>query len=139
MKRLAVLSVMAVLFTAACAFGAVQDFGKFTLDIPAGWTASQDGSTVVVVKADNSAAMSITLDSAEGASLEELAAAFAKELNASDPKPTGDGDYTFSFKDQNGVDSNCLLSGGAGMYVLIVMTGDDVAGMTAIRDTFALK
>ena len=139
MKRLAVLSVMAVLFSAVCAFGAVQDFGKFTLDIPEGWTAAQDGSTVVVTKNDNTAAMSMTFDSAEGASLEELAAAFAKELNASDPKPTGDGDYTFAFKNQNGVDSNCLLSGGDGMYILIVMTGDDVAGMTAIRDTFSFK
>ena len=52
---------------------------------------------------------------------------------------TGDGDYTFTFKNQNGVDSNCLLSGGDGMYILIVMTGDDVAGMTAIRDTFSFK
>ena len=139
MKRLFVLSVLAVLFTAACAFGAVQDFGKFTLDIPEGWTANQDGSTVAVTKNDNTAAMSMTLDSAGGASLEELAAAFAKELNASDPKPTGDGDYTFMFKNQNGVDSNCLISGGEGMYILVVMTGDDVAGMTAIRDTFAFK
>ena len=139
MKRLFVLSVLAVIFAASCAFGAVQDFGKFTLDIPAGWTANQDGTTVAVTKNDNSAAMSITLDSADGASLEELAAAFVKELNASEAKPTGDGDYTFSFKNQNGVDSNCLLSGGNGMFILIVMTGDDVAGMTAIRDTFAFK
>ena len=138
MKRSAVLSVMAVLLTAACAFGAVQDFGKFTLDIPEGWSASQDGETVAVTKADNSAAMSITFDSAEGASLEELAAAFAKELSASDPKPTGDGDYTFSFN-QNGVESKCLLSGGEGMYILVVMTGDDTAGMAAIMDTFAFK
>lgn len=139
MKRLAVLSVLVVLFTAACAFGAVQDFGKFTLDVPEGWSASQDGSTAVITKNDNSAVISMTLESTGGASLEELAAAFAKELNASDPKPTGDGDYTFTFKNQHGVDSNCLLSGGGGMYILIVMTGDDVAGMTAIRDTFALK
>ena len=138
MKRLAVLSVMAVLFTAACAFGAVQDFGKFTLDIPSGWTGSQDGSTVAVVKDDSSSAMSITFDSAEGASLEELAAAFAKELNATSPAATGDGDYTFSFN-QNGVESKCLLSGGEGMYILVVMTGDDTAGMAAIMDTFAFK
>lgn len=139
MKRLAVLSVIAVLFTAACAFGAVQDFGRFTLDIPEGWTATQDGSTVAVTKNDNTAAISMTLDSTDGASLEDLAKAFAKELNATAPAATGDGDYTFTFKNQSGVDSNCLLSGGDGMYILIVMTGDDVAGMTAIRDTFSFK
>ena len=139
MKRLFVLSVLAVLFAASCAFGAVQDFGRFTLDIPEGWTAKQDGSTVAVTKNDNTAAMSVTFDSAGGASLEELAGEFVKQLNASEAKPTGDGDYTFTFRNQNGVDSNCLLSGGDGMFILIVMTGNDTAGMTAIRDTFAFK
>ena len=36
-----------------------------------------------------------TLDSAGGASLEKLAAEFVKQLNASEAKSTGDGDYTF--------------------------------------------
>ncbi len=42
-------------------------------------------------------------------------------------------------ENENGVNSKCLLSGGEGMYILIVMIGEDTATMTAIRDSFALK
>ena len=65
MKRL-VLAVLAVVLSAAMAFGAVQDFGAFTLDIPAGWTASAEGSMALVSKADNSGNFSLTIDDAQG-------------------------------------------------------------------------
>ena len=47
MKRLAV-AVIAVVLSAAVAFGAAQDFGAFVIDVPDGWTASVDGTTGII-------------------------------------------------------------------------------------------
>ena len=141
MKRLAVLSVMAVLFSAACAFGAVQDFGKFTLDIPEGWTATQDGSTVGIVKDDSTASMSITIDSTEGASLKDIAEEFSKAFSGTKPEADSDGDYSFEFKNQNGVNSNCIVTSEEGEYALLVLTGLENApdDMSAILGSFNMK
>ena len=79
MKRF-LLTVLLV-FVAACAFAGVQDFGKFTIDVPAGWTATPDGETVGFVKNDETASMSITVDTTDGASAKEIADAFVEALN----------------------------------------------------------
>ncbi|MBQ7214852.1 MAG: hypothetical protein IJS39_02580 [Synergistaceae bacterium] len=82
MKRLAVLAaVFAVVLSAAAAFAGIQDFGKYTVNVPAGWTATPDGETVGIVKDDNTASMSITYDSLDGSSLKEAADAFVEALN----------------------------------------------------------
>ena len=80
MKRLLTALTLVAIFAAA-SFAAVQDFGDFTVDVPAGWTATKDGSTVGLVKDDNTASASITVDSTDGASAKELADAFVSELN----------------------------------------------------------
>ena len=58
-----ILAVIAVMLTAGMAFGAVQDFGKFTVDAPDGWTANQYDATVNINKDDETAYMSLVLDS----------------------------------------------------------------------------
>ena len=62
MKKLLLALTLVAVFAAA-SFAGVQDFGKFTIDVPEGWTATQDGETVGIVKNDNSAALSISVDS----------------------------------------------------------------------------
>ena len=56
MKRLASAAVLVILSSMA-AFGAVQDFGEYTLDIPDGWTVKIDGDTVNITNDDKSSSM----------------------------------------------------------------------------------
>ena len=122
MKRSVVLALVLALAFSAVAFAGVQDFGKFTVDVPAGWTANQDEETVGIVKNDNSASMSITYDSTEGATLKELADAFVEALKGKNLKAE-DGGYTFEFDNGNGVTSRGVLNGDKEHYALVVITG----------------
>ena len=125
MKRLLTALTLVALF-AATSFAAVQDFGTFTVDVPAGWTATQDGSTVGIVKNDNAAAISITSDSTDGASVQEIAEAFVSALNGRDLQGA-DNTFTFAMTNANGVDSTCYVYGEDGKYALIVVTGGENA------------
>ena len=140
MKRLAVLAAVVAVFSAAMAFGAVQDFGKFTVDVPAGWTATPDGETVGIVKNDNTASISISYDSLDGASLKEVADAFVEALNGKGLAQDGDV-YTFSMTNANGVESQCFLSGDDKNYGLVVVTGAENAPeeVSAIMDSIKDK
>ena len=132
MKRLTVAVVLVVL-SAAVAFAGVQDFGKFTIDVPMGWTAEADGETVGFTKNDNTASMSITVDTLDGASLKEVADAYVEALNGKGLSGSGD-NYTFTMTNANGVDSKCFLTSEGNNYALIVVTGgenapDDISKM----------
>ena len=132
MKRLAAAAVVAVL-AATAAFGAVQDFGAFTIDVPAGWTAERDGETVVFMKNDNTASMSITYDTTDGASLKDIADEYVEALKGKGLTKEGDG-YKFTMTNANGVESKCYIAGDEKNYALFVVTGgenapDDVAAM----------
>ena len=132
MKRIVLAAVMEVL-AAAVAFAGVQDFGAYTIDVPAGWTAKPDDETVVFLKNDNTCSMSITYSSTDGASLKEIADAFVQALNARDLKQNGD-TFTFAMTNANGVDSECYLAGDEAHYALFVVTGrenapNDIASM----------
>lgn len=56
MKRLLTFAAVLALILSSAAFGSageVHDFGRFTLEVPKGWTASQTGDTGVVTRDDN--------------------------------------------------------------------------------------
>lgn len=122
MKRLAVLAAVMAVLVSSAAFAGVQDFGKFTIDVPMGWTAEPDGETVGFTKNDNTASMSITVDTTDGASAKEIADAFVQALNGKKLSGSGN-DYTFEMTNANGVDSKCFLSSDGKNYALIVVTG----------------
>ena len=126
MKRLAVLAVVLAVFSAATAFAKVQDFGAYTVDVPAGWTATPDGNTVGIVKDDNSAAISITYDKLDGATVEKMADAYLEALGGKNPSVNGE-IYTFTTTNANGVDSECYVYGDNKNYALIVVTGRENA------------
>ncbi|MBQ6775119.1 MAG: VCBS domain-containing protein [Synergistaceae bacterium] len=132
MKRLLVALTLVALFAVA-AFAGVQDFGRFTIDVPEGWTATKDGETVGIVKDDNTASASITVDSTDGSSLKEIAEAFVEALGGKNLAADGD-TFTFEFTNANGVESKAVVSGDDKDYCLIVMTGienapDDFSAM----------
>lgn len=133
MKRLAVFAAIIAVFSAAAAFGAVQDFGKFTVDVAAGWTATQDGPSAVIVKNDNTASLTITVSPSEGASAKDLAFALADQAKSSyptvgTPEADSDGDYSWTMVNANGVENHALLRVDGGDFMLITMAGLDSAG-----------
>ena len=145
MKRAVILAAMMAMLTVAAAFGAVQDFGKFTIDVPAGWTAEQDGTTVGIVKGDSTASMSITIEENDGTSLKDLADAFVKELNGKNLKNDDQGNAIFEFTNANGVTSTAVLNCDAKSFALLVLTIGDGASnetrqeMGAMLDSFNMK
>ena len=127
MKRIFGLGLLVVALFAAAAFGA--EFGRLSIDVANGWNASQDGSTVAITRSDNTAAMTVTLESQGGASLEALAAEWSKQLGGNQPEQIteGDfaGDYMFAFTNAQGVNGECLLSGDGTDYIVVMVIGTD--------------
>lgn len=106
------------------AFGAVQDFGRFTVEIPVGWTATQDGDTVTVIKNNKTASVSINIAPSDGVQIRTLAETFMKELGGKNFH-FDDEAYMFDITNPNGVPSNAFISGDDKTYVLIVITGKE--------------
>ncbi len=137
MKRSAALTVMAILaviFSSACAFGAVKDFGSFKVNVPKGWKAEKDGTTVTLTK--KNMMMLIDIDSRDGRSLEEVAREFAKEFNSSDLEDIEDY-YIFTFNNDNGFGRVSSVKGGK--YLLVIMTGNRDGEMADIDDSIRVK
>lgn len=131
------LLVLALLLSmSTLAVAAVKDFPKFSIDVPAGWTSSQDGPTVILIADDKTASISITVGDTEGETIETLAKAFTQELKGSAPTPK-DGGYTFTFK-SGAVESNAFITGEGKEYALFVVTGTH-ASIPAIMESLKEK
>lgn len=134
MKRTIVLAAVLALVLSSMAFAAgEQDFGIFKAYVPEGWSANKDGETVIFTKDDNTSSATITIAKTEGASLKELAEAFASEFKKSlkdvtAPQVDEDGDYMFEMTNANGVKSTVLLTGTDSEYALFVLTGIEAGG-----------
>ncbi|MBQ9404731.1 MAG: ankyrin repeat domain-containing protein [Synergistaceae bacterium] len=141
MRRL-VLAVLLLTLSAIMAFGEVQDFGKFTLDIPQNWTAEYEDLTVNINKNDDSSSMSITYSPTDGYSIEDLLHDWRNmEDDASELKHTSDGYYTYTYKAEDGKKTTSYIrtEEDGKMYLSVDMTGKDTKTMTAIMNSFALK
>ncbi len=121
MKKL-LLSLVLVLGMAFSASGAVKEFSNLKVDVPDGWTAQENDGVVALIAPQNVAAISFTLQDAQGATGEQLAEAFAEQLNASKPE-VDDGVYIFRFATSQGLLSTSVLSCEDNQYFLLTMTG----------------
>ncbi|MCR4818620.1 MAG: hypothetical protein K5841_06655 [Fretibacterium sp.] len=126
MKRVFGFVAAAVMvMMASVAFGNVQEFSKFTIDIPDGWTAKEDGPALGVIKDDQTASLTIAVDQLKpGDTFGDLAAAMSQYMGGTTPEADADGDYTFTA--QNG-------------QVVVLVTGDNNAGVYAAFTMFGLE
>ncbi len=127
MKRLA-LCLLLVWSASAC--GDVAEFRHFSLDVPEGWTASEEGAVVSVVAGDKSASLTITTDSPNGSTIGELAAKFSLELGGTAPEKDSDGNYTFEL---HGGNSQAMIMGDEDFYMLIIASGMGMNGENLIK------
>lgn len=136
MKRLIALSVLLVVLLSSAAFGARQDFGKFSVDVPKGWRAEQDGSRVTLTKGNM--IMEIELASMGKQSLDSKAEEIARHYGSSDCEDIEDY-YTFTYV-EDGIESFGRVSEPKkGMYLLVLITPHDNDVMFDIEDSIRVK
>ena len=136
MKRLILCVMMVAVAGIACAD--IEEFRHFSLDVPMGWTAVEDGAVVTVTADDKSGSLSITTGNPEGRDIGELAASFSNELNGTPPVSDDEGNYSFEFN--NGV-SQATITGDADFFMLIIGTGlvNNADTLGRILDSLEMK
>lgn len=122
-RKSIVLALIAVFAVSSVAFATVKEFKKISVDVPAGWTATEEDSTVSLVADDSSAALTITVEDNDGTEMEVIAKAFADQLKGTDPVFEDD-IYVFSFQNANDVECNVIINGDEDMYVMLVLIGE---------------
>ena len=134
MRRVIVLAVMLI---ASCAYGEIQEFTDFSLDVPEGWTAREEGHVVNVNAYDGSASLTITTDKPGESTIGELAEMFSRELGGTVPEKDEDDNYSFEFSDGDG---QAVITGDSDFYMLIIGTGIDTSNQIGeILDSLEMK
>ncbi len=133
-----IIIFMAMLLISSCAYANVQEFRYFSLDVPDGWTAKEEGKIVTVKADDDSGSLVIMSGDPEGQSIGDMATVFALEFNGTIPMKDDDGNYTFEF---NNGRSQAIVTGDKEFYMVIVGNGidnnDDV--LEAILESLEMK
>lgn len=135
MKSLSVLATVSAVILAifaSAAFAGVQDFGKFSLNVPEGWKASQSGPFAVLTKNDNSVMLQICIDSLNGSSLKNIVDSWTNEFKKQDwykevnvTGPDDDGSYIIRAIAPNGANSQAMFAEDKGEYIVISTVGPD--------------
>lgn len=120
------------------AYGALQYFQDFSIELPTGWEIQKDGITTAFIAPDKSATLQVTVESIthmfkEGMNARELAEAYSAELKGSIPEME-DNDpnyYSFTFTSPEGQDSEASIVVSGRLFYLITISGKhkDLAGM----------
>lgn len=130
--------IIAMLLISSCAYADIHEFKYFSLDVPEGWTAHEEGAVVRVKADDDSGSLVIMTDIPGGKSLADIAANFSLEFGGSIPEKDDEGNYTFEF---NNGRSQAIVSGGEEFYMVIVGNGIENNGevLGAILDSLEMK
>ena len=131
------LALILAIYVCVAAFAAPMEFSMFTVEVPEGWSAQEKGTTVVISALDDSAVVTVTLDTMGGASLEEIADMFAQELDGSEPLLEA-GVYRFNFINEQGMDSVMLIAGNGNNFTAIGIAGDNPE-VEIILDSLKIK
>ena len=128
-KRVLFLAAGMIALTALGAFGEVRDFNDFSVDVPAGWSAEQQGATVVMKAVSSDASLSLAVASMGEATAEEIAQKLYEQLGGVDLEKDEDGDFSFMYLDTAGVESYvCIIDGKDGTYLVTALSGIDKPG-----------
>ena len=98
-------------------------FSLFSVDVPAGWTATEEDGVVFLIAGDKSAALTVAYRETGGAGAQEIAEALAKELGGDTPRQEGEA-WLFSFRNEHGVESRAVLSVQGPRFALFILTGE---------------
>ena len=108
------------------AMASVKHFGPLSVDVPKGWTASQQGSATVIKSLRSNASVTVAVNPMGEASLGEIAGRLCEQMNGHDLERDSEGDYTFLFTNHAGAGCFALLTDtGDGRYILLSASGVD--------------
>lgn len=136
MKRLFALSLLLVVLLSSAAFGKVRDFGKFTVDVPKGWSADTYGSRVTLMKGHM--IMEIEVASRGKKSLDRIAEEIASQHGSDDCEEIEDY-YTFTYVEDGFESFGRVSEAKRGQYLLVLITPHDNDVMFDIEETIRVK
>ena len=126
-------AALGVLLLAGAARAEVREFDHFSADVPEGWSAEQQGATVVMKAVSSDVSLSIAVAPMGEAALEEIANRLYEQLGGVDLEKDEDGDFAFKYRDTSGVESEVYLSEvGNGTYIVCASSGSGKPGGEAI-------
>jgi len=112
--------------------GGVQKFDYFSVKVPEGWTAQQQGATVVMKSSGSDASLSIAFATRGAASFDQIANRHCEQMKGSDlTRDDSDGSYTFQYTNTAGIDCFAVLLNAAdsgedtGFYMVMAVSGYD--------------
>ena len=128
------LLLAAAVFTfTPLAEAARQTFGPISVEVPRGWQVTEEDDQLTFTAPENAAVVSIIVDTLDGATLKDIAEGTAQALGGSAPVVDADGDFSFTFKNEHGVDGFVLVTGDEAddFFVVLVVVGEhpDTAGL----------
>ena len=128
-RKVSVFLALAAAFAfafAPVAEAARQTFGPISLVVPSGWQVTEEETQLTFTAPGNAAFVSVIIDELEGSTLKELAEGVAASVNGSAPVADSDGDFTFTFKNEHGVDGYAIVTGDKAkdFFVLWIVVGE---------------
>ena len=111
----------------------VRKFDYFSVKVPEGWTAQQQGATVVIKSTTSDASLSIAIASRGAASFEEIVNRLCEQMKGKDlTHDDKDGSWNFQYKNTAGIDCVAVLleikndgEKDTGLYVVVAISGYD--------------
>lgn len=102
----------------------VKNFGPLSVEVPRGWTASQQGSATVIKSSRSNASVTVAVNPMGEASLRDIAGKLCEQMNGHDLERDSDGDYTFFFTNHAGAECFAILTASDdGRYILLSASG----------------
>lgn len=124
-----VLSVLCLFALCAPGCAEMREFETLSLDVPVGWTAEQQGATIVMKAVSSDASLSLASGKMGEASLEEIAKKLYEQLGGVDFEEDDEGDFYFEYKDTAGVQCGVwVCAGDEGEYLVMASSGDNQPG-----------
>ncbi len=125
-RNIWLMFIVCLLALSAPGYAEMQEFEMLSLDVPAGWTAEQQGATIILKAISSDASLSLASGRMGEASLEEIALKLYEQLGGVDFEEDEEGDFYFEYRDTAGVEF-CVwvYTGGEDEYLVMASSGNN--------------
>ena len=125
MKLKFVLCVLILIFGISSACANVQTFDHFSVDVPVGWDADLQDSTLIIKSRSTDASITVAFNQMDNEDFTDIVERLYLQMDGTDLEQDEDGDYSFNFRNLAGVDSVALITGAEEYYLVLSITGFD--------------
>ena len=125
MKSKIITCFLIFIFCVSISYAKVQKFGNFSVDVPIGWDANLQGSTLVIKSHNTNASIAVAFNRMGDADFTDIVERLYLQMDGTDLEQDKDGDYSFNFRNSSGVDGVVLVTMAEDYYLVLSMTGVD--------------